>query len=157
MSQLICQHCLDSAWYQKPYAEELTWKQNRLRECLTGVEVQIAGIPAVEPSPETSGYRATAKLAFGFDKTAGAVQLGIYKPGTHELIDLEYCQEHHPAMQAVIHRVKELVLEHSLPVYNETRHKGFLRYFFLRVVDANRMMAAFVTLHDEGEWQKKLI
>ncbi len=158
MTQPRCQHCQDSEWYHRPYGEELAWKQSRVHDCLSQVGLSVMpDIPSVIASPQESGYRATAKLAFGFDKATGQVLLGIYKPGTHEIVDLEWCSEHNPAMQPVIHRVKELVLELGLPVYNEIRHKGFLRYFFLRVLDEERMMAAFVTVHNEGEWQKKLL
>jgi 23S rRNA (uracil1939-C5)-methyltransferase len=153
-----CLHCEGNPLAAITYEEELRGKAKTLNELLAAAAV-LKGLPGpveIVPGPSRTGYRNSAKLVFGFDKQARRPLLGIYRPGTHQIVDLEFCQEHHPAMQSVIAWVKQAVLDFSLPVYNEERAKGFLRYLLLKVLPDGRMLAAFVTPHEEGEWQQRL-
>lgn len=158
-----CTHCRDESLRALTYDQELAGKASRLEQSLldSGLRElfpdQIPATIPVVPAPAREGYRNTVKLVFGFDRQAGVAQLGIYRPGSHDLIDLEHCLDHHPAMQPVIAWVKAAVLRHSLPVYHEKKAKGFLRYFLLKVLPDGRMLCAFVTPHDEGEWQERLL
>ncbi len=153
-----CLHCQGNPLAAISYEEELQGKAQALNE-LIGASAFAKELPLpieLMPAPSRTGYRNSAKLVFGFDKQARRPLLGIYRPGTHQIVDLEHCLEHHPAMQPVIAWIKQAVLDFSLPVYHEERAKGFLRYLLLKVLPDGRMLAAFVTPHEEGEWQQRL-
>lgn len=154
---MVCEHCGWSPWAGRSYEEELADKGGILREAFADAGIETAP-QAVVASPRRQGYRNTVKLVFGFDKAAARARLGIYRPGSHRLVGLESCREHHPAFEPLIFRVAELVREFGLPVYSEERRKGFLRYLLLKALPPeDRLLACFVTPHDEGAWQEKLL
>jgi len=151
-----CEHCARTPWAGLPYAEELEHKRRALAATLAAAGLELDPPPIV-PSPAREGYRNAVKLVFGFDKAAGQARLGLYRPGSHELEGRERCREHHPALEPLIARIVEGVREFGLPVYREDRGKGFLRYLLLRAVPPeDRLLACFVTPHDDGEWQERL-
>lgn len=153
----LCEHCGWSPWAGRSYEEELADKRRLLADAAMAAGLDAEPGP-IAPSPEREGYRRAAKLVFGFDKAAGRARLGLYRPGTHRLVGLERCREHHAAFEPLIVRIAELVRELGLPVYSEERRKGFLRYLLLKALPPeDRLLACFVTPHDEGAWQEKLL
>lgn len=163
MPSETCPHCQSSPYAGLPYNDELSAKLLMLRQALEGEPGLPGLLPdglldklVLHPSPVVEGHRNTAKLAFGWDRPRGRAVLGIYEPGSHRLLDLEHCRDHHPAMAPILAFVIEGVRRHGLPVYHEERAKGFLRYFLLRVLPDGRSLCCFVTPHTEGGWQVKL-
>ncbi len=114
-----------------PYGEQLERKRGILREAfapyasLAGVEV-----PELVGSPRAFGYRNQAKLV-ARDSRRGLL-LGIYKPGTHEVVDIRRCPIHAPPINDVLERVAEIVERFEVPIYDETARTGWLRYVVVR-------------------------
>jgi 23S rRNA (uracil1939-C5)-methyltransferase len=163
VSHESCPHCQASPYAGLSYEDELEAKLGMLRESL----VSEPGLPELLPAglleglelhaaPRREGYRNTVKLVFGWERVARRALLGIYAPGSHRLLDLAACRDHHPAMAPILAFVSEGVARHGLPVYHEERAKGFLRYFLLRVLPDGRALCCFVTPHAEGAWQEKV-
>jgi 23S rRNA (uracil1939-C5)-methyltransferase len=153
-----CHHC-DALLRELPsYREQLRQKAELLHACFEDLDLptEVERNLRVDPSPKVDAYRHTAKLVFGYNTERKEVQLGIYRSGTHRLVDLECCRDHHIAMRPVIAFVKEAARRFKLPVYSEARAKGFLRYFLLRVLPSGKLMCTFVTPHREGAWQEGL-
>ena len=70
-----------------------------------------------------SGWRTRAKLAVRDTK------IGLFKPGTHEVEDLIDCPDHHPSINAALHRLRKV----PYTPYNEQTLTGDLRYVQLTV------------------------
>lgn len=74
-----------------------------------------------------SGWRLRAKLAV----RKGAI--GLFKEGTHEVIDIPKCIVHHPRINEAVERFRRLFLESGLSSYDEKTGLGDLRYIQLVV------------------------
>jgi len=74
-----------------------------------------------------TGWRARAKLAVrGRGKR---IQIGLFKPGTHDVEDLIDCPDHHPS----INKALCIIRKASFTPYNEHTLSGDLRYIQLTV------------------------
>lgn len=156
-----CPHCVAGPFAGQSYEAELAAKVLELRREL-GTSPRLAQAVVLDQvklqaSPLREGYRGTVKLVFGWDRAQRRARLGLYAEGSHQLIGVEHCPEHHPAMAPVLDFICEAVVRLGLPVYQESRRNGFLRHLLLRVLPDGRMLACFVTPHAEGGWQDKLL
>jgi 23S rRNA (uracil1939-C5)-methyltransferase len=132
---LPCPHfpnCVGCALIGKPYGEQLRIKQQRVRDAL-GEYPALAAVHVGEivGSPRAFGYRNQAKLVA---RQAGrGLLLGIYRPGSHQVVDIRRCPVHHPLMVPVLEAVSAVVERYGIPVYDERTRTGALRYVVLRV------------------------
>jgi len=88
-------------------------------------------VPEVVGSPRVFGYRNQAKLVVR--RALRGVLLGIYKPGTHHVVDIRECPVHNPVIAPVLAAVAEVVERCAIPVHDERTHTGDLRYVVVRV------------------------
>lgn len=90
-----------------------------------------------------TGWRTRAKLA-----VRGSSQdprIGLYKAGSHEVIDIPRCQVHHPAINRAVELLKALIRQNHLTIYEENGKKGDLRYLQFTVERASgRVHVTFV-------------
>lgn len=121
----------------RPYGEQLKLKGERVRAAL-GRYPALASIevPEVVGSPLVFGYRNQAKLAVR--RGRGGVLLGVYRPGTHEIVDIRHCVVHHPLIERVVEAVASITDELEIPIYDERTREGCLRYVVVRVGVWNR-------------------
>ncbi|MES2122920.1 MAG: hypothetical protein V4492_09120 [Chlamydiota bacterium] len=75
---------------------------------------------------EVKGWRTRAKLAVR--GTAEHPLIGLYKRGTHEVVAIEDCPLHHPAINKAIAQLIPLIRSHHILPYDELSHTGKLRY-----------------------------
>jgi 23S rRNA (uracil1939-C5)-methyltransferase len=129
--------CLDEA-------AQFEIKQIRIRSAfnqyplLKGVE-----IAPIWGAPEAFGYRSNAKLVFG--RKSGKVLLGLYRRGTHDVVDLAGCPLHHPLINRIAAVVREEVEKQEIYIYNAEKGRGLLRYLLIRVSPSrNKAMVTFV-------------
>ncbi|MBN2645505.1 MAG: 23S rRNA (uracil(1939)-C(5))-methyltransferase RlmD [Desulfuromonadaceae bacterium] len=77
------------------------------------------------------GYRTTAKLALA--KVGGKALVGLYQRGSHRVIDLSDCPQHHPLINRIAQALREEIEKQDLHVYNPINRRGLLRYLAVRV------------------------
>ncbi len=61
------------------------------------------------PAPSPTGYRTRAKLAVHRESGADRAAIGLFAPGTHEVIDIPGCRVIHPALPPVIDELRGLL------------------------------------------------
>lgn len=88
-------------------------------------------IPPVIGSPKAFGYRNQAKLVAR--RTSRGLLLGIYRPQSHEVVDISQCPVHHPLINLVLAGARETLERLEIPIYDERAHTGTLRYVIVRV------------------------
>jgi len=125
-------HCVGCNFIGRPYGEQLLLKQQRVREAL-GAFSTLAhlSVPALVGSPRPFGYRNQAKLVIR--KTQHGLLLGIYRPQSHQVVDISQCPVHHPLINAVIAKTRDALERLDVAVYDERTHSGNLRYVVVRV------------------------
>jgi hypothetical protein len=92
----------------------------------------------------SAGSRTTSRIAVRSGPKGGAL-IGMFRPGTHEVVpclsDEECHVPHHPAINEVIAAVSsELACLDELSAYDEATHSGTLRYLQLSVERSTRLV-----------------
>jgi 23S rRNA (uracil1939-C5)-methyltransferase len=64
------------------------------------------------PSPLLLGYRTRVKLAAAADE-GGALRLGLFRSGTHEVVDIPECKVASPELLPILEAVRRLAPEHN--------------------------------------------
>jgi 23S rRNA (uracil1939-C5)-methyltransferase len=132
---LPCAHypdCVGCTLIGNPYGEQLRRKREFVRAAFREYPTLGAvDVPEVVGSPRAFGYRNQAKLVV---RRAGrGVLLGVYRPGTHQVVDIRQCPVHHPLITPVIEAIARVVEHYDIPTYDERTRSGTLRYVVVRV------------------------
>ena len=69
------------------------------------------------------------KSKLSVQKNNNEILIGLYKKGTHKVIDIPTCIVHHISINESILFLKEAIKKYKVSVYSEETQKGLLRYF----------------------------
>jgi 23S rRNA (uracil1939-C5)-methyltransferase len=97
--------------------------------------------PLTHESPPTA-FRYRARLAIR--GRADAPKLGIFEAGSHRAVHIPRCLVHHPVVNRVAARVRDVLAQHRVPTYSDAAHAGVARY--LQIVVERETERAQVTL-----------
>jgi 23S rRNA (uracil1939-C5)-methyltransferase len=75
---------------------------------------------------EVTGWRTRAKLAVRGNHQHP--EIGLFKKGSHEVVSIPTCPLHHPSINKVCTRLREVMIEKKIPPYREEDATGLLRY-----------------------------
>ncbi|MBN1957186.1 MAG: 23S rRNA (uracil(1939)-C(5))-methyltransferase RlmD [Desulfuromonadales bacterium] len=147
-ARIVCaleRQCLGCPLIAMKYPEQLLFKQQRVAEALQRHQLlDDVEIPAVHASPEPTAYRASAKLAFA--RKREKVLIGLYRRGTHDVIDCPDCPVHHPLINRIAAVVRDEVQRQKISVYNPKHQRGCLRYLLVRISPTSgKALVTFVT------------
>jgi 23S rRNA (uracil1939-C5)-methyltransferase len=115
-----CPHrppCGGCALLDLPLAEQLAWKRERARAALArfpaldGIEVR-----ACVPAPSPIGYRTRAKFAVARPSGEARARIGLFRPGSHEVLDLPRCLVVHPSLLPLLDELRLLLGRATLDV-----------------------------------------
>lgn len=99
--------CGGCAYQHQDYAAQLASKEAVLRDSLRRAGAPWEGEIVVRPSPE-DGWRTRATLHFA--DTAQGLLLGFHQEGSHRVVDIAFCRQLSPAMNAAARAVREAVV-----------------------------------------------
>jgi len=137
--------CLGCPLIALDYGAQLRGKQQKVATAFAAYpSLNEATIAPVWKAEHPLGYRTNAKLTFR--KVRGKVQIGLYRRGSHEVVDLADCPLHHPLINRIMAVVREEVERQGVFVYDEQKRRGLLRYLLVRVSpESGEAMVTFVT------------
>ncbi len=114
------------------YTAQLEWKQVRLKELVqTAWSSACPSVGTIVGSPEVFGYRNQAKLVLRRSPRRGFLA-GLYRPGTHSVVDIRNCPVHHPSITSALQHILPVLEKSGLPTYDERSAAGTLRYLVVR-------------------------
>lgn len=82
------------------------------------------------PAPQQYGYR--NKATFQVRMVNGHVAAGLYKVGSHDLVDLKTCAVQMPATMTVMRTMVNLIEQLAIPVYDEATNSGIIKTLVVR-------------------------
>lgn len=77
-------------------------------------------------------YRHKVNAAFQRKKD-GSVHVGVYKEGTHDVVDIESCLIENQLADSIIRDIKGLLKSFKILIYDEDKGTGLLRHVMVRV------------------------
>ena len=137
--------CMGCALLPMRYDEQLRWKHNLVKREFS-LFSSLSSAEILEPlfPSRILGYRTTAKLAI-----AGSYYepyIGIYRRSSHDVVDLDGCKIHHPAVNSIVNLVRRGINKLRIPVWQVENGTGILRYLVVRVSEkSGEAMVTFVT------------
>lgn len=137
--------CLGCPLIGMKYHAQLDYKKQRVADALAahGLPHDELVQPTLASEPPVA-YRASAKLVFG--RKREKVQIGLYKRGTHDVVDCPDCAVHHPLINRIVAVVRDEVQRQGISVYSSRHKNGLLRYLLIRVSPENdKAMVTFVS------------
>ncbi|MDO4903104.1 MAG: 23S rRNA (uracil(1939)-C(5))-methyltransferase RlmD [Limosilactobacillus sp.] len=81
-------------------------------------------------APEEYYYR--NKAQFQVRMVDGHVAAGLYKPNSHDLVDMQECAVQMPRTMKVVRAVVKMIEELAIPVYNEEINSGIIKTIVVR-------------------------
>jgi 23S rRNA (uracil1939-C5)-methyltransferase len=137
-----------------PYQQQLETKRKNFKTLIQTKAEAFASVPVSDciASPQTLGYRYSAKLVVGQKKRKGELwtQIGLYRPGTHDIIDIGKCPVQAQSLNAIAGYLRRVLSESGISIYNEISKTGMLRYLVLRSsFDEKHQFVTFVTANAE--------
>lgn len=137
-----CQGCSLMSMH---YPQQLRFKQDKVQEAFGRVpELKDAAIQPVLGADQPLGYRTSVKLALGRHK--GRIVIGLYRRGSHDVVDTGACPLHHPLINRIVEVVRDEIARQDIYLYNPVSRRGLLRYLLIKVSPANgKAMVTFVT------------
>ena len=145
----FCAHfgvCGGCKWQNLPYAEQLRFKTEQVRDQLARIgKVELPEIAPCLPSAETRFYR--NKLEFTFaerrwltyeeiaekGEIADAPALGFHIPGMFDkVLDIEKCWLQPDPSNAIREETRRFCLEHGYTFHNPREHRGLMRNMVVR-------------------------
>lgn len=85
-------------------------------------EIQAYCLPTLI-TDKVTGWRTRAKLA-----VRGNVEIGLFKAGTHDVVDIAACPLHHPSIDKAILLLRKAMQACRISAYDEKTLKGLVRY-----------------------------
>jgi 23S rRNA (uracil1939-C5)-methyltransferase len=131
------------------YAEQLVKKREDVVNAFLGAGFPEATIKKlIKPTraaPKTLGYRNKAKwiLQKGDD---GQLKMGIYRAGTHDVVDIPDCAVHAPLINEISLHIKGNLIKERVPITEGDFQKPSLRYLIVRYSFRDKkVICVFVT------------
>ncbi|MEZ4380074.1 MAG: hypothetical protein R3A79_01910 [Nannocystaceae bacterium] len=129
--------CTGCAWQGLGEAAQREHKRRLLAD-VYGLEVDaVRSLPGGD-----LGYRWSSKRVVG--GRPGALVLGSYVRGSHELAEMAGCLVEHPAIAAAAHELCAVADELEIVPYDERSGAGDLRYVWLKT-DGRRVLLTLIT------------
>lgn len=128
----VYEQCGGCTLQHMDYSAQLEWKREIVRESfarytsLTDIEIK----PTIGMDHPWE-YRNKAQLPVAL--VGGKVVAGLYAPRSHQIIDTSRCMIQHPTTNEMVQKVRDVVQELGIPLYNEKKHAGFLRTIVPRI------------------------
>lgn len=160
----VSRNCQGCSLICMSYRAQLEYKNTKVREALQAypslAQVQQQTVWGAE---KPMGYRSNAKLVMTRER--GQVKIGLYRRGSHDVVDIGDCPLHHPLINRVVAVVREEIEKLGIFVFSPKTRRGLLRYLLVKVSpDNNKAMVTFVTTERDfrqithlGKWLMKKV
>ena len=150
--QVACPHfprCVGCALIGTAYGEQLRIKRTSVADAFASYrQLADVAVPEVIGSPRLFGYRNQVKLVAR--RAGGRLLLGVYRPGTHQVVDIGGCAVHEPLITATLARVRQVLTDAEAPAYDERSGQGWLRYLLVRASAWQRGAHVTLVVRDRG-------
>ena len=126
----VAKLCGGCDFWHMDYEEETRLKADRVRQCLNRIGGEALEQMPILAAPECTGYR--NKAQYPVSRQKGRVFAGVFKAGTHQVVENSRCLILPEQTDAVKKIVIDYVNHYRISAYDETTGKGLLRHIFVR-------------------------
>ena len=110
-----------------PYAEQLRWKEKRVRILLD----KFGKVEPILGMTHPYHYRNKVQAAFKTLRNGKTVS-GVYQSGTHHVVPVDSCLLEDETADAIIVTIRSMLHSFKIPVYDEDTGRGILRHVLVK-------------------------
>lgn len=127
------------------YDEQLKYKKLMVEDVLSSVgKVDLNNVEILDTVGAENQFNYRNKVIEPFARKNGKVISGFFKRRSHEVFEVDENFLQSKLSNEIISRIKELLNEAKLSVYNEKAHKGILRHIMVRTTSFNEAMVVLI-------------
>lgn len=113
------------------YPAQLDLKRRILSDALSSIAGLRAPALPIAAAPDPLGYRNRGQ--YPLSRERGRIVTGFYAARSHQVVAVSKCPIHDPRVDRAVACVRAWAGRKRVPVYDEQRHRGFLRHVVARV------------------------
>lgn len=126
------------------YPKQLELKHDMVATTLS----KMLGNVKVNPLVASSNYRYRNKMALPIVETNDGTQIGMYRVGSHKIIELKDCVISKDFVSNVIKATESYIIKYNIKGYNELDCSGTLRHVVARLVGNEILVTLVCTTKD---------
>lgn len=132
------------------YPAQLRWKTRFVADALTRIghlELPSEGVRPTIGMREPLRFRAKAQMPVG--GSWQSPQIGYFTPGSHRIIDTDYCPVQARVADAVRLALRHFLRENHVDPYRENEHQGLVRQLVVRLAEATGEVTVGLVINGE--------
>ena len=131
-----------------PYPLQLELKRQYVKDCLSAQGLTDVKVEPVLGMEEPWFYR--NKIQFPIRSQNGRLQMGYFKPRSHEVVNIKECYIQDPFLTEVAQIAFKVFERRGLSAYDEKTGQGILRHFIGRSAFATNEMLLGIVVNGRG-------
>ena len=137
------------------YDEQLNIKSKFIQTNLKKIaKIENIKVPKAIGMDNPFNYRNKASFPINFtDK----VNIGFYKPRSHNIINIDNCIIQNPINNIIIQKTKTFIKENNISIYDENTGKGDLRHIVTRIANKTNELLICVVINNNKFLYKDLL
>jgi len=127
------------------YNEQLKYKKLMVEDVLSGIgKIDLDKVEISDTVGAEDQFNYRNKVIEPFARKNGKIISGLFKKKSHNVFEVTENILQSKLSNEIIFRIKELLNEAKLSVYNEKAHKGILRHIMVRTTSFNQAMVVLI-------------
>ena len=144
-------NCGGCALRHMTYEEELTFKRQKVQDCIRRIGGCDTPVSAIYGAKNTQRYR--NKVQFPVSGTA----IGFYAARTHQVTDVDDCRLQPESAARLRRVVKWFMSTYAVPAYDERTGRGLLRHLYVRTNRAGESLCCLLVNGDSLPHEAELV
>src|SRR3989339_354205 len=131
-----------------PYEEQLVLKRQAVERALAENGIEGVHVKNTWGMDDPWFYR--NKVQFPIRSQNGQLQMGYFKKGTHEVVNIKECYIQDPFLTEIAQITLKIIGDRGLSAYDETTGKGLIRHFIGRSSFTTKEMLLGIVINSKG-------
>lgn len=128
------------------YPEQVAFKKKKIKNAFYKNAGLILNEIDFISNPREWSYR--NKISIPLQKKNG-IELGFYEQKTNNIISIDKCYIQEDIINQILNKLKELLNERAVSIYDKHLHKGYLRQIILRSSQSNQQVLLGLVINDK--------
>jgi len=147
----VFDHCGGCQWQNCAYPAQLAFKKQIVIDALERIGgIENPNVPDVLGMLRPTNYRNKAVFPVVPFENPHGFAIGMFSARSHRIVEVEDCNIQHPIHAAVLKVVKKFMRRNKISPYNETMHKGLMRFVMIRTALATKEVMVVLTVNGNG-------
>ena len=147
----VFDRCGGCQWQNAAYNAQLAYKKKIVIDVLE----RIGGIPSppvqdVLHMKNPYNYRNKAVFPIVPSNNVHGFAVGMFSARSHRIVEVENCNIQHPAHVQVLKIVKKFMRRNKITAYDETTHRGLMRFVMVRTSLSSNEVMVVLTVNGNG-------